>query len=243
MIVANRTYLAGLHQPRHAHDSMAVTMLLAGTLRERVGRVEETAHPLSLVVKPVGVEHENHFGGQGVQTVQLLLDAPEAAELAQVEPALRAWRWIHTGAFARPFLALARAVQAGDAFAAELATADALAAIDAPPSSGGAPPLAVRLVKSRLDDDPKPPRIRDLARDAGMHPVYLARLFRRHVGTTMMHYLRQRRVRQVVSRLDSGTPLSNAAHEAGFADHAHMCRAFRAETGVTPSEYRVLLAG
>lgn len=243
MIVAHRTYRGSLHQVRHAHDTMSVTVVLAGSLRERVGRVEETAHPLSLVIKPVGVEHENHFGAPGVQTLQLLLDAREGLELARVQPALAQWRWIHTGAFVPPFLRLARALRAGDSLGAELATVDALAAIDAPPLSRASPPEAIRRVTSRLDDEPRPPRVRDLARDAGMHPVYLARLFRRYVGTTMSHYLRRRRVREVIARLDPGTPLGKAAHEARFADHAHMCRAFRAETGLTPSEYRVLLTG
>lgn len=241
MIVANRTYPGGLHQARHAHDTMSVTVVLAGTLRERVGRVEETARPLSLVIKPVDVEHENHFGAQGVQTLQLLIDASEALDLARVQSSLAQWRWIHTGACVQPFLRLARALKAGDHLGAELATVDALAAIDAPPPSHAEPPAVIRRLKSRLDDEPRPPRVRDLARDAGMHPVYLGRLFRRYVGTTMTHYLRRRRVRNVIARLDSGTPLSMAAHDAGFADHAHMCRGFRAETGITPSEYRVLL--
>lgn len=241
MIVATRTYPGGLHQGRHAHDTMAVTVVLAGTLREQVGRVEETAHPLSLVIKPVDVEHENHFGTHGVQTLQLLIDAREAADLARVQPTLAQWRWIHTGAFVQPFLRLARVLRAGDDLGAELATVDALAAIDAAPPSHAEPPPVIRRVKSRLDDEPKPPRVRDLAQDAGMHPVYLARLFRRYVGTTMGHYLRRKRVRNVIARLDSNTPLSRAAHDARFADHAHMCRAFRAETGITPSEYRVLL--
>jgi len=243
MQVATRSYPANLHQARHGHDTMAVTVVLASSLWERVGRVEEAAHPLSVVIKPVGIEHENHFGPGGVQTLQLLLDAREAAELIGVHPALGHWRWIHGGASVRPFLALARAVRAGDPVAVEMAAVDALAAIEAPPRERAAPPPAIRRVRGRLDDELEAPRVRDLARDAGMHPVYLARLFRRYVGTTMAHYRRRRRVRNVIARIGSGTPLFRAALEAGFADHAHMCRAFRAETGVTPSEYRVLLTG
>lgn len=75
-----------------------------------------------------------------------------------------------------------------------------------------------------------------------MHPVYLARLFRRSFGTSMGQYLRRRRIRVVIGRLGGGGSLSTVAHETGFADHPHMCRAFRAETGMTPSAYELLLA-
>lgn len=222
---------------------MGVTMVLAGSLRERVGSVEETAHPLSLVIKPIDVEHENRFGDGGVQTLQLQLDPDEAADLARVHASLRGWRWIHCGCFARPFLVLARALAARDQPAMELAAADALAAIDCPELLSGGPPAEIRRVKNRLDDEARPPRVRELAREAGMHPVYLARLFRRSFGTSMGRYLRRRRIHSVIDGLgENRRPLSTVAHEAGFADHAHMCRAFRAETGMTPSAYQLLLA-
>ena len=57
VIVSHRTYAPNLQQPRHAHDSMSVTLVLAGSIAERVGEVEEIGRPLSLVIKPVDVEH------------------------------------------------------------------------------------------------------------------------------------------------------------------------------------------
>jgi AraC-like DNA-binding protein len=37
-------------------------------------------------------------------------------------------------------------------------------------------------------------------------------------------------------------PLSLVSYTAGFADQAHMCRVFRAATGVTPGAFRALAA-
>jgi AraC family transcriptional regulator len=214
---------------------MSVTVILAGTLRERVGPVEETAGPLSLVIKPVDVEHENHFGPGPVRTVQLTLAGGEAAALGEANPALRAWRWIHGGPAVRGFLALARALPS------ELAAVDALAGITPASALSGDPPPALRAVRERLEEESDPPSIRELAREAGMHPVYLARLFRRAYGITMSEYRRRRRVARAIAGLETAT-LSHTAHAAGFADHPHMCRAFRAETGLAPSAYRLLLA-
>jgi AraC family transcriptional regulator len=124
----------------------------------------------------------------------------------------------------------------------ELAAVDALASVDFSQPLHGSPPPEIRRVKERLDHEPRPARMYELAREAGMHPVYLARLFRRSFGTSMGQYLRRRRIRAVIGRLGGGGSLSTVAHETGFADHPHMCRAFRAETGMTPSAYELMLA-
>ena len=124
---------------------------------------------------------------------------------------------------------------------AELAILDTLAAIGRLPLGRGRFPSVIGKVQEQLEDPDVPP-IAQLSREAGFHPVYLARLFRRTVGMTMSRYARRSRVRRVVGLLERGHSLSAIAHETGFADHSHMCRTFRAETGVTPSQYRRLCA-
>ena len=240
MIAALKTYPGNLSQPRHSHDTMSVTLVLVGALRERVGGTEEVARPLSLVLKPVAVEHETRFDTP-CRTIQILLDATEADELARVQPAAREWRWVHQGPFVRPFLELALTLGTADPAMAELAILDTLAAIGRLPLGRGRFPSVIGKVQEQLEDPDVPP-IAQLSREAGFHPVYLARLFRRTVGMTMSRYARRSRVRRVVGLLERGHSLSAIAHETGFADHSHMCRTFRAETGVTPSQYRRLCA-
>ena len=205
----------------------------------RLGGIEETAGPLSLVIKPVAVDHETCFGATSTRTIQVLLDPREADELTRIQPAAREWGWIHQGPFVRPFLELARAVRAGEPAAIELAMLDALAAVGSLPGPRGKLPAVIRSVQEHLDE-PVVPRISRLAREAGLHPVSLARVFRRWFGMTMTQYARRSRVRRVISRLTPGVSLSAVAYETGFADQAHLCRIFRAETGFTPSGYRRL---
>ncbi len=73
----------------------------------------------------------------------------------------------------------------------------------------------------------------------GVHPVHLARTFRRTYDTTFAEYVRELRVeyarRQLVS---SGTSLSDIAAAAGFCDQSHLCRLFKRATGLSPAEYR-----
>ena len=86
-----------------------MTLVLAGRFAERVGRVEETARPLSLVVKPGGTVHSDTFG-PAVATLQLAINPCEQPALSRIIPALSSWRWLHAGPATRAFLILADVV-------------------------------------------------------------------------------------------------------------------------------------
>ncbi|MGD2109549.1 MAG: AraC family transcriptional regulator [Phycisphaerae bacterium] len=89
----------------------------------------------------------------------------------------------------------------------------------------------------------QPIRIRDLARAAGVHPVYLARAFRRFHGVSATEYVRRRRAVRVATRLSTrSASLCEIAGVCGFADQAHMTRTFKSQLGLTPGAFRRLLA-
>jgi len=64
-------------------------------------------------------------------------------------------------------------------------------------------------------------------------------LFRDAVGLSPKRFSRVRRVASVLPHVH-GERLAQVAYGAGFADHAHLSRDFRALTGMTPSDYRRL---
>lgn len=68
----------------------------------------------------------------------------------------------------------------------------------------------------------------------------LQRLFTRYVGASPLWVLRRHRLQDAVAALDAGEGYDLAALAAslGFADHAHLTRAFTAVVGVPPSRYR-----
>jgi len=81
-----------------------------------------------------------------------------------------------------------------------------------------------------------------LAALAGVHPVHLAREFRRYFHCTIGETVRLLRVEFACRELGGGRPLAEIAHAAGFADQSHFCRCFKLHTGLTPAEYRLALA-
>jgi AraC family transcriptional regulator len=87
------------------------------------------------------------------------------------------------------------------------------------------------------------PTLAAVAEVVGVHPVHLAREFRRQQGLTVGDYIRKLRVELVSQELaTSEQPIVDIAVTAGFCDHSHMTRVFHRHTGLTPTEFRKLRA-
>jgi AraC family transcriptional regulator len=78
-----------------------------------------------------------------------------------------------------------------------------------------------------------------IAKSAGVHPVHMAREFRKHFRLTIGEYLRQLRIQFACAKLsNSDSALPEIALEAGFSHQSHFSRTFKRLTGMTPAEYR-----
>jgi AraC-like DNA-binding protein len=70
-------------------------------------------------------------------------------------------------------------------------------------------------------------------------PETVSRGFRRAFGVTPKVFRIESRARRAWNLLQySSSPLTEIAHQMGFADHAHLSRAIRALTGAPPSYWR-----
>jgi AraC-like DNA-binding protein len=76
----------------------------------------------------------------------------------------------------------------------------------------------------------------------GLSRYDLSRQFRIVLGTSPYRYLLMRRLEFARERIHQGRPLVEVALDAGFADQAHLTRAFRSAFGLTPARYRALRA-
>jgi AraC family transcriptional regulator len=95
---------------------------------------------------------------------------------------------------------------------------------------------AVELLRDRYLEDLT---IANVADGIGVHPVHLARSFRRHFRCSPGEFTRFCRLERAAGMLTrSDISLSEIALESGFGDQSQFTRAFARDMGIAPGEYR-----
>lgn len=103
----------------------------------------------------------------------------------------------------------------------------------------GPPPPWLERARELLHDSNGATSVTDIAREAGVHRVHVARTFRDHYGMSVTAYARKLRVHAALTMLaTSRMPLSRLALESGYADQSHFTREIRAAVGATPRVVR-----
>jgi AraC-like DNA-binding protein len=98
---------------------------------------------------------------------------------------------------------------------------------------------ARNILHDRFDEQAK---LSEIARAVGVHPVHLARQFRKYYGSSVGEYLRQLRIEFACHQLlASDDPSAKIATSAGFNDQSHFCRTFKRLRGTTPGKFRTAL--
>jgi AraC-like DNA-binding protein len=234
--------------PRHAHETYGIGRIRRGAQRSwsAAGWVEAGAGDL-LMVNPGEVHDGMPLDAAGRRWHMLYL-APALVEAAAAEalPAgspVPMWRPVARDpvvahAFERWHARLSAregALACDEAQSALLAVL-LLRQARVAPARLASPSIA--RARQRLDDDPATdPGLAALADDAGLSRFQLLRAFARELGMTPHAYLVQRRLALARGLLDAGHGIAQAAVAAGFADQAHLTRAFRRSLGYTPAVY------
>ena len=80
--------------------------------------------------------------------------------------------------------------------------------------------------------------VEKLAKQAGFSPYYFCRMFQYGVGSSIMEYVRNRRLAYAASELSSERKIINIASDYGFETHSGFSKAFRRYFGCPPEIYR-----
>ena len=230
-------YAPGLRLGAHTHAVPSMSIVLAGMLHERRGRLVESARPLSLSFMAADLAHDDEFGPRGGVLFQVHFDSP-GDTFDDCVALVDGWRWLRAGSAVRPFLRLVAAARANSCEDIEQIVFDVIAAAGHIPPARGTPPLWLQRVREAIDETREWPRVGELANVGGVHRVQLARQFRRYFGCSVSAYVRRTRVQLAAEHITAGRNIAAAAHDAGFHDHAHLCHAFEAETSLSPSGWR-----
>jgi AraC family transcriptional regulator len=237
--LSETTYGFGQRTGVHAHAATTLALVLRGGFRERQGARHVECTRSSLLVRPAGVEHDDAFEGDESACFNLEIHpgliGDRGIEAKQVRGGPVEWLAI------RLLLGLREAARP-EPVIVESVVADLVAAVSPNPCPSRIPNRVAR-TRARLEDRfAERCSLRDLARDEGVHPIHLAREFRRAYGESVGEALHRVRVEHA-SRLLLEAPrsIADVAASTGFADQAHLTRVFRRATGVTPARYRAAL--
>ncbi|MCX5210401.1 helix-turn-helix transcriptional regulator [Kitasatospora sp. NBC_00240] len=214
----------------HAHHSVQLLVAARGELELADAAGLRVA--CRAVIVPADTAHSVLRGAAEGVLAQLDPDSVTGRELARrAQPPGCAAAWARAGAALPPVT--------GGGHEELLAQIGAL--VDATPGAGPSEarhPAVARAV-ARLPElvADGPVRIGVLAAAAGLSESRLAHLFRAELGLPLRPYVRWLRMRRATELIAAGASLTAAAHQAGFADAAHLTRTCRRTFGIPPSEF------
>jgi AraC family transcriptional regulator len=232
--------------PAHSHEHIFLSLLLHGGYREWVGERELAYRPLNVVFHPEHLEHFDEIRTPGttfftVECSPALLGARDRRHRE-----LQSVRELGGGPVVWSMLRLLDALrrQHRDPLECEESIGDILDdLIGRPEASASRPRWLSRveeLLRTRYQEQVS---LHELATLAGVHPVHVSRVFRRHHGGSIRDFVHRLRVVHACRLIGERESLASAAVDSGFCDQSHMTRVFLAITGMTPSTFRTTAVG
>ena len=239
---------AGVFIPKHSHENAHVGFILDGGFTETFARKILECRPLSVSYVAPDLPHTDDFR-HGVHCLVFEISPPRLARMRDIA-AFREPVFVNGGRAAWLTLKMYCEALRNDS-ASSLAIEGLALEI-----------LAELSLTNRRGMEQKSPRWLDQAREllharlaenvtheevaesVGVHPVYLATIFRRHFRCTIGEYVRRLRIEfaaREIARSDQS--LGEIALAAGFADQSHFSKVFRMQTGMTPGCFRASLPG
>lgn len=233
---------------RHSHRHATITILIDGSFEELYRRRPSMACVAPAVhVRPPGEPHLDRLGEIGAHNLVLEVDDARCESIHGYSTIFDEVRSLKNPQVLTVVRAIQREMAIHDeatGLALEGLALELLGTVSRSYTRSGARESRwLRRVRDLLHDRFQDQKLRlgDLAKEASVHPVHLARTFRSCYGMSPGEYLRQLRIDWVAEKLrGSDLSLADLAVAAGFADQSHLSRAFKARIGWTPGAWRRL---
>ncbi|MDJ0656387.1 MAG: AraC family transcriptional regulator [Xanthomonadales bacterium] len=220
---------------RHGHA--VVTLVVQGALEEGFDRGLQQCHRFELHYKPPAEPHVTRACEKGVR--MFLLGLRDPSLFGDFHPG-SAPRVVAGGGRAARALGGMLALASGRENRAEASAsqiAELLTCIKTNEVLRSPPTWLTELHERLCQERGRGAELADLARLYKVHPVYLARAFKRHYGRSIGALRRELRCDRAVRMLLTGDRPAGVAQDLGYADQSHFTREFRRETGWTPGRF------
>lgn len=238
-------YARNLKVQRHSHRHACFCFVLQGAYTELYRGKAIECNASNLIFRPAEEVHSDSFGDSIVRCFIIEVDTGWLMRLHDHSIRIDGPASFQSGSLAWLAMRLREESQQTDSFTPiaieglmlEMGVEIARRSIK---TSERKPPRWLGRVKEILHENfTERLTLSDIAESVGVHPIYLAGVFKQHYHCSIGDYTRQLRI-EFASRELSNTaaPLVDIALAAGFAHQAHFSRTFKRLTGLTPAQYR-----
>jgi AraC family transcriptional regulator len=243
-LLTESEYAPGLRTQAHAHSMTSLVFGLSGGLEQVHGSRSGDLEPRTLLVLPRNVVHSDQVGAMGCSCLFVSIGPGKLETIKRYTPVLESVRFAtgdRIGSIAKAIYHESWTHDSVRGLAVEGLVYGLLASLSrepAPRNERNAPWLS-RLHDRLAAECTRPLILADLAREAGVHPIYLARAFAREYGISLSRFIRTRRIEWAMDQLrQSNDTIGEIALAAGFFDQSHFTRCFKRTVGTTPARFR-----
>jgi AraC family transcriptional regulator len=244
--LAETLYGSGQRLDRHSHEQSCFIIVLEGSFTESYGRRTRACSTSSVIFRPSDEVHADHFERAGGRCFNVQLELTWLSTVRERARVLEDSADFQGGAIFWLAMKLYREFRHADevsplvieGLALEM-LAEATRLNTHRASDTRAPRWlteAMEIIRERFNEKLT---VAEVASLVGVHPVYLAGVFRKFYHSTIGEYARRLRVEFACREIAaSGASLSHIAAAAGFYDQSHFSKTFKSFTGMTPAEFR-----
>lgn len=229
----------------HTHTGAHFVVVLAGTYSSSAYGGDPVSRGPAVIFNPPGTEHRDCFVELDGIFMTVSLSACDFRRMGEARAPGHPVRLVGTEQM-RTALALFRELTRShhanlhmEALALELLDTALSRGQTEGQSRERAPAWLQRAMELIEDRYRERLELKDIAKEIGIHPVHLTRMFRRFLGQTPGTYHRRHRLERAAVLLSRGDrPLTAVGLEAGFSDQSHFTRRFREVYGLPPGVFR-----
>jgi AraC family transcriptional regulator len=248
------TVTEGIHHdgselPWHHHETPTICFVLRGGFTElwRGGSIACTSSTMKIT--PAGERHWDQFSRGDVRGLLIEANDSQVAAIRPYSAVLDERLSFQGGLLSGIAWRVYDELRRGDA-TAPLAIEGLLLELTAtasrlqePRAGGDRRPRWLEYAREQIHLDlGARPSLSGLAQSVGVHPVTLARAFRRAFGCTVGEYVRTLRIERAVEQLaQTDLSLAEIALAAGFSDQSHFSNLFRRHIGLSPFRFRQIV--
>ena len=251
LILRESRYLPRQKHPQHSHERATFCLVLQGQFTEIHRKASIPCTPATVLFYPAAESHAEQFHDDVtrcfiVEMEQSWMDRLRDTRVFRVAPLS-----VQGGKLSALMLALYRESRMNDDVSPLAVEGLALEIVSelSRSSQRSVNPIrsdrvaqATEIVRAKFRESAT---LDTVAKEVGLHPVYLARQFRKTHHCSVGTYVRRLRVEFACRELSiSDASIAEISMEAGFFDQSHFTRIFKRFTRMTPAEYRAArLAG